>query len=509
MMARLRVVLNPPDALMQAVEAFEPENPIQRAAYARSRGLLGERVCAVVLEMPGSRKLVGGCFAYLVGRTFAPSMIVSSLPPLADLDAFVKGLLRWCRFHGVWVLHAETFCSEVTHAPSMPGETGRRQRCEWIWRLPDDPVSTVGSHHKRNISKARKAGVEVRRSRDVMGAQAHARLLDDSMARRAKRGEAVPQASDAREWSSVLETGAAELFQGVLNGEVVTSLLVLRTATTAYYLSAGTSPSGFSSGAAPLVVLTAAQMLRVEGTKIFNLAGAGDEAPGLQRYKRDFGAHPRYMDAAWASALPRVLGKARTAARLLFTTPRALVERVAYVERMLVYSAETRDIAIVDDGVVCTPLEDAELSALRDLKEFAAQARRFEDFGLNAAFALRIDGQLAHVAWLLSADDARRADGARHLPMQGPVAEITHCHTAEAFRGRGIYPRAIRLLAEHARIRGIVRVYMATSVNNVASQRGIEKAGLQRCGEIRRYRSPLLDGRKLLERSTGDIGRGP
>jgi RimJ/RimL family protein N-acetyltransferase len=502
--ARVRVVSDPPADLLSVIERFEPDNPIQRAAYARSRQLLGERVCAIIVEDGGQPS--AGCFAYLSGRRLAPVLTIASMPVVTDVEGLLRAVRRWCRRHAVWELHIETFCSAITHVPRLPGEFARRERCEWMWALPEDPSTSLSSHHRRNVAKARKSGVELRRSREPADAASHARLVAESMARRAQRGEAVPDVDGTLEWESVLRVGVGELFQGILGGEVVTSLLVLRSGSVAYYMSAGTSPVGFSSGAAPFVVLSAAQALGGEGVRTFNLAGAGDEAPGLQRYKRDFGAEPRRLDAATAHVLPVAFTKARTAARLLLRDPRALAAQLVSRERLLVYGAAIDELADGQDDLICSRLTDEELAALRGSADFAAQARRFDEFRLNAAYAVNVDGRLAHVAWMLTRDEASLAGAARHLPLDDASVEITHCHTAEAFRGRGIYPRAIRALAAIARERGAERVYMATGADNVASQRGIEKAGLRRSGEIVRYRVPFLGGRTLFVRRSGDIG---
>ena len=59
---------------------------------------------------------------------------------------------------------------------------------------------------------------------------------------------------------------------------------------------------------------------------------------------------------------------------------------------------------------------------------------------------------------------------------------IGPCVTVPRDRGRGIYPLMLSHICADWRQRGGHRAYMVVNVNNVASIRGIEKAGFRRCG---------------------------
>ena len=62
-------------------------------------------------------------------------------------------------------------------------------------------------------------------------------------------------------------------------------------------------------------------------------------------------------------------------------------------------------------------------------------------------------------------------------------AEIGPCFTDEDFRGRGIYPMALKYILNNC---GYQEYYMIVSEKNISSIKGIEKAGFQRCGFIRK-----------------------
>ncbi len=69
----------------------------------------------------------------------------------------------------------------------------------------------------------------------------------------------------------------------------------------------------------------------------------------------------------------------------------------------------------------------------------------------------------------------------------GSVAEIGYWVKREA-RGRGIAPRAVRLLSEWGlRERGVARISLMTEPANTASQRVAEKAGYRREGLLRSW----------------------
>lgn len=118
------------------------------------------------------------------------------------------------------------------------------------------------------------------------------------MERREQRGESVPSVQPDPFDRALLVSRAAELFQAYDGTSVLSSILVLRAPLGAYYQSAGTSPEGMELGASQFLISSVAAILQGEGMHLFNLGGAGDESPGLQRFKSGFGAHPVPLEAA-------------------------------------------------------------------------------------------------------------------------------------------------------------------------------------------------------------------
>jgi lipid II:glycine glycyltransferase (peptidoglycan interpeptide bridge formation enzyme) len=149
-------------------------------------------------------------------------------------------------------------------------------------------------------------------------------MLVASMERRQHRGESVPVDVPHQEFVASMATGAGELFQAVHDGEVVSSVLLLRAARGAYSQTMGTNPTGMKLGGARLVIVEAARMLKEEGVEILNLGGVSEENPGLREFKLGFGAQPLNLQAAefcFSSSLKRsMLGAARALRAALETT---------------------------------------------------------------------------------------------------------------------------------------------------------------------------------------------
>ena len=135
-----------------------------------------------------------------------------------------------------------------------------------------------------------------------------------SLERRRERGEKVLKVN-AEDVSPFLLSGAAQIFQAVLEGEVVSSILLLMAPKGAYYQSAGTTPKGMASGASHFLIYETALRLRPMGLEVFNLGG--EHEPGLQRFKTGFGTREVALEAAEFLMEGKTVRGAKAAARLL------------------------------------------------------------------------------------------------------------------------------------------------------------------------------------------------
>ncbi|MCA9150142.1 MAG: hypothetical protein KDA92_12605 [Planctomycetales bacterium] len=107
-------------------------------------------------------------------------------------------------------------------------------------------------------------------------------------------------------------------------------------------------------------------------------------------------------------------------------------------------------------------------------------------------YAAFVDDELAHQSWL-----RRDVLLPRRFGFSGTVPVIGDSHTAEAFRGRGLYPQVLQqICAEKASELCDTRdsatekaqVYILVSPENAPSIRGIERAGFRRLARLQGWR---------------------
>jgi hypothetical protein len=243
-------------------------------------------------------------------------------------------------------------------------------------------------------------------------------------------------------------------------------------------------------------------MLRDDGLEVLYMGGVSDPAGGLAEYKRGFGAEIRTLEKARAYLGSPVRKKVSTLVTLVRQDPLEIPRTLAgRVERSFVFAAEVDGYdqpAELPEGWSFEPMD---LEAVRALEErgdeLAPYARRFQGRDFSDAWEIRIDGELAHVSWMIPHENDVRLP-VRNLKLRPREAEITHAITPVRFRGRGLFPLAIRLLMQVARDRGYETVYALTAESNVASQRAILKAGFVRHGDIYRWVLPYLPGSPYL-----------
>jgi lipid II:glycine glycyltransferase (peptidoglycan interpeptide bridge formation enzyme) len=120
-----------------------------------------------------------------------------------------------------------------------------------------------------------------------------------SLDRRKSRGEQVQGGEEHQRYWTYIKQGHGNLFQAVLDGKVLSSLLVIKAEKGAYYQSAGTSPEGMTAGASHFLIYETAQLLQRQSFEVFNLGGAeiNDASRGLRLFKEGFGSTPVELEA--------------------------------------------------------------------------------------------------------------------------------------------------------------------------------------------------------------------
>lgn len=323
-MMHFRVYRRPSRELCERMAVLSPANPFMTAAYLEARAALGGEPLIIALE--DDERMSAACSALIRSGYLTRSLEIVSLPLLPEPDVFWRNLQAWCRRERVSQLEVNSFGSEQVSIPDLDGETSRRPRCEYVLDLRDQRwEDDMSSNHLRNVKRARKAHVRVHRSGDAAACRLHVSLMASSMTRRRERGEQTPDdtAIQLAEVTALAQRGAGKLFQALVEGRVVSSILVLQSARGGYYHSAGTSPEGMSCGASHLLVHDIAIMLHAEGKRQFNLGGVSEPGSGLEQFKRGFGVRAIDLQAVQCSTARRFtrwLGTGATILRQMATS---------------------------------------------------------------------------------------------------------------------------------------------------------------------------------------------
>lgn len=485
-------------SIVAELGALLPANPFTTASYFESRRQAGYATWVLALR-DDAGGLECGCGAFLRTRRLNRTLEISSLPKVGAGSSFWGGLCEFCRHHGVTKLVLGTFASPLgVEIPALGTHCTRRSRCEFVLDLAGDLAALLNPKHKASVKRAQKAGLVIRRTRSIEAVSAHQAMMGHSMDRRRARGEDVRYVrpvGPSLEFVALLQSGAGELYQALRAETVLSSALVLRAPKGAYLQSTGTSPEGMAVGASHYLIHGISSQLSADGAQVFNLGGA-DEESGLARFKTRFGASRVPLPSASCYIGPLWRRRANRAIELFRfdrkTLLRLLIGRVSH---LIVYAANTGAAGPPESqlGLAFRSLTPEDLRSLSvgDPSFRARQLERLSRFGASYAYAVFVDGRIAHVSWLLP-PTAIEKDVPRVLKARADEAEITCSETLPGFRGRGIYGAAIRNLVEVSRGQGVRRVFMKTAADNKASQSGIEKAGLERVGSIILISFPIV-----------------
>jgi RimJ/RimL family protein N-acetyltransferase len=154
-------------------------------------------------------------------------------------------------------------------------------------------------------------------------------------------------------------------------------------------------------------------------------------------------------------------------------------------ETILIYCATLRGSDAVDrDGALpvvkgnLADLERARSSLQRVPWEFKCDLYD----GVKDFFTYRDaeSGTLGHISWIYHEQDPNRT-----LRLCAKECEIMFCLTLPEYRGRGLYPSALKAIQRHLKAQGYRRCFICVRDDNVSSIRGIEKSGFRLVGTTR------------------------
>jgi hypothetical protein len=212
------------------------------------------------------------------------------MPNVDAADGFWRGVGEFCRGKKISDLTVGSFGSAGGTIPDLGAVVERKRRWEYVLDLQSpDLFRKMRKGHAYSVKRGQKAGLELIQQQDAAACEAHARLINQSMGRRQERGEAVSADARAGVFKTIIDLGAGRLYQARLDGEVVSSNLILLAEKGGYNHTQGTSPEGMECGAAQFLVHGIAESLKAEGKTIFNLGGTDQPESGLAKFKTGFG----------------------------------------------------------------------------------------------------------------------------------------------------------------------------------------------------------------------------
>lgn len=171
-------------------------------------------------------------------------------------------------------------------------------------------------------------------------------------------------------------------------------------------------------------------------------------------------------------------GLARTASYLVFTVigERAGLEVNAAFQFRLDEEASEPDAHSFEVVRDLTGFSDEDLCTLRGYGGEPLIARFALGFDEGELCVLgRVNGELANVCWVVPQEYYGAA-------IAEPSVTVERCFTLPAYRGRGLFPDALKYIRAHISRTVKTRVFIEASVWNAASVRGISKSGCARVG---------------------------
>lgn len=217
------------------------------------------------------------------------SLFVSVLRPITDMAAFWSELKDFCETSKIGSLSIEVIVGsdEEIDVEAFPEADDIVTSDLFLVDVFKEDLR-FSSNHRRNINKARKAGVHLIEQSTEAAIADHFRLRDNSFDRRSARGEQIIESYPMR----YISTGHAKIWQCGLGGEVMTSNLIVFGLDGAWhYESAGTSPEGFKLGSSQFLHAEIMEAARQAGIRWYDLGGGAPNNPGLVRFKEGFATH--------------------------------------------------------------------------------------------------------------------------------------------------------------------------------------------------------------------------
>lgn len=284
-------VARPSSDLFSEVKSMFPNESVIAMSSQLARALIfGAQPWLFSINCNG--EVVGGAVGAVEEGRFRRVLFVTVIPEVPGASIFWNGILEFVAQHNITGLKITAISKSVPNLiiPRLVHETDRYQNVKLYVLDLEKPAAQrkFSNNHKRNISKAKKAGVQLEVIEAMQALEAHFSLTNSSVARRSNRGESTALRTTRRSVMRILESNSGHLYQAVLDGEVLSSKLVYCLGEYAFYYDGGTSQSGMKLGASHFLMSEIMATLQDVGIRRLNMGFAADTSGDLWRYKAGF-----------------------------------------------------------------------------------------------------------------------------------------------------------------------------------------------------------------------------
>jgi hypothetical protein len=161
------------------------------------------------------------------------------------------------------------------------------------------------------------------------------------------------------------------------------------------------------------------------------------------------------------------------------------------VEETIMYkitSADSLQQLTPDPGVEIAVLPPQSATLLQSVGHMPKRdvEQRFRRGDL--CYVARADGRIAHYSWVQHTDFHPIEPAGIGADVAAEELWIYHCRTADWAKGRRIYPCTLSRILRDYMQRGFWRAIIYTTRSNIASQKGILRAGFKQDGVLRAFR---------------------
>jgi hypothetical protein len=303
-------ILETGDFLQQAevIARLCPGFPFVELTPARYKSIFHQPEAKVLLTRRGGEVVDVGALILRRSR-FAKTLVVTVASALQESDFFWRTVVGAAKGYGASELILEMFGEAAAEVRSFDHETVRHKTQIYVADLTKpDLAADLSSNHRRNLRKAEAAGFVVSTGDTAEAIENHVRLCGNSNERRAGRGEKIQGNKDRKSTEAYLASGCGTLYQAVCAGETLSSILVVRIGSSAYYDTGGTSPEGMKMGGSHFLMFSVMQILKSQGILSFSLDVANTE--GLIKFKTGFGAREWPLQRVYIE-YPSMIGRLR------------------------------------------------------------------------------------------------------------------------------------------------------------------------------------------------------